>query len=77
MLDLAIIIVSWNVRNYLADCLRSVYADLARSRLRGEVWVVDNASTDGTVAVLADLFPQVHVIGNDHNPGFGAAIIRG
>ena len=77
MLDIAIIIVSWNVRNYLADCLRSLFADLGRSQLRGEVWVVDNASTDGTVALLADLFPQVHVISNDHNPGFGAANNQG
>ena len=77
MIDIAVIIVSWNVRTYLADCLRSVYADLTQSRLRGEVWVVDNASTDGTVALLADLFPQVHVISNDHNPGFGAANNQG
>ena len=48
MIDVAVIIVSWNVRNYLADCLRSVAADLRASRLRGEIWVVDNASTDGT-----------------------------
>ena len=52
MIDVAVIIVSWNVRNYLADCLRSVAADLRASRLRGEIWVVDNASTDGTVSLL-------------------------
>ena len=42
MLDVAVIIVSWNVRNYLSDCLRSVAADLRASRLRGE------AVTEGT-----------------------------
>jgi GT2 family glycosyltransferase len=73
MLDVAIIIVSWNVRDYLADCLRSVYADLRRSQLNGEIWVVDNASTDGTQAVLENLFPTTHLIRNNHNPGFGAA----
>jgi GT2 family glycosyltransferase len=73
MLDVAIIIVSWNVRDYLADCLRSVYNDLRRSELKGEIWVVDNASTDGTQEVLANLFPMTHVISNNHNPGFGAA----
>ena len=57
MIDVAVIIVSWNVRNYLADCLRSVAADLRASRLRGEIWVVDNASTDGTVSLLRDLYP--------------------
>jgi len=77
MLDVAVIIVSWNVRNYLSDCLRSVAADLRASRLRGEIWVVDNASTDGTVELLEDLFPQVHVIANQHNPGFGAANNQG
>ncbi|MGH2537257.1 MAG: glycosyltransferase family 2 protein [Candidatus Promineifilaceae bacterium] len=77
MLDLAVIIVSWNVRDYLADCLRSVYAELERSGLRAEVWVVDNASTDGTQALLADLFPRTHVLANADNPGFGAANNQG
>ncbi len=77
MIDVAIIIVSWNVRNYLSDCLRSVAIDLRESRLRGEVWVVDNASTDGTVALLEDLFPQVNIIANQNNAGFGAANNQG
>lgn len=77
MIDVAIIIVSWNVRNYLSDCLRSVAADLRVSRLSGEIWVIDNASTDGTQALLADLFPQVHVIVNEENAGFGAANNQG
>lgn len=77
MIDVAVIIVSWNVRNYLSDCLRSVAADLRASRLRGEIWVVDNASTDGTVELLADLFSQVHVIANHTNVGFGAANNQG
>lgn len=76
-IDVAVIIVSWNVREYLADCLRSVCADLTRSQLRGEIFVVDNASTDGTVALLKDLFPQVHVIANEENLGFGAANNQG
>lgn len=73
MLDVAIIIVSWNVRDYLADCLRSVYNDLSRSELSGEIWVVDNASTDGTQELLESLFSTTHLIRNNHNPGFGAA----
>lgn len=77
MIDLAIIIVSWNVRDYLADCLRSVYADLHHSGLNGEVWVVDNASTDGTPDLLTDVFPQVRLIANADNPGFGAANNQG
>ena len=77
MLDLAVIIVSWNVRDYLADCLRSVYADLDRCRLAGEIWVVDNNSTDGTQELLRDVFPSTHLIINDDNPGFGAANNQG
>ena len=77
MIDLAIIIVSWNVRDYLADCLTSVYTDLSSSGLRGEIWVVDNASTDGTQAQVRALFPRTHLIQNQHNPGFGAANNQG
>lgn len=77
MIDIAVIIVSWNVRQYLADCLRSVFADLRASNLTGEVWVVDNRSTDGTTDMVRNLFPQVHLIANDDNPGFGAANNQG
>ncbi len=77
LLDVAIIIVSWNVREYLLDCLGSVCNDIIFSKLNGRIWVVDNASTDGTVPLLADLFPQVEVIANSHNPGFGAANNQG
>lgn len=77
MLDVAVIIVSWNVRDYLANCLASLYADLGRSDLAGEAWVVDNGSTDGTQALLTDLFPQTHLIQNQENVGFGAANNQG
>lgn len=77
MIDVAVIIVSWNVRDYLVKCLRSVYAELGRAGLRGEVWVVDNHSTDGTAELIEALFPQVHLIRNGYNPGFGAANNQG
>lgn len=77
MLDLAVIIVSWNVRDYLSECLASVYTELNRSCLRGAVWVVDNGSTDGTLALLDNIFPHTHVISNQHNAGFGAANNQG
>lgn len=77
MIDVAIIIVSWNVREYLADCLRSVCNDLSQSQLHGETWVVDNASTDGTVSLVKDLYPQVHVVNNETNTGFAAANNQG
>ena len=77
MIDVAVIIVSWNVRNYLANCLRSVCAEKKRSGLKVETWVVDNASTDGSVDLVADLFPDVRLVINDDNPGFGAANNQG
>ncbi|MCO5193943.1 MAG: glycosyltransferase family 2 protein [Anaerolineae bacterium] len=76
-LDVAVIVVSWNVRDYLADCLQSVNAELFRAGLRGKIWVVDNGSTDGTPEVLRSLFPNVALIANDGNPGFGAANNQG
>lgn len=76
-LDVAVIVVSWNVREYLANCLRSVCTDMRQSGLNGRIWVVDNDSTDGTVNLLADLFPHVQVIANRRNAGFGAANNQG
>ncbi len=68
--SLAIIIVNWNVRDMLAACLRSIQADLNASQLAGQIWVVDNASTDGSVAMLRRDFPQVQLIASDKNLGF-------
>ena len=71
--DLAIVVVSWNTRDILADCLRSVEAEFEDSRLSGRLWVVDNASTDGTVTMLRRDFPQVALIACAENLGFAAA----
>jgi len=72
MPDLAVVIVSWNVRELLAVCLCSLFADLAQSDLQAQVWVVDNASADGTPAMVAETFPTVHLIACDENLGFAA-----
>lgn len=77
MLDVAVIIVSWNVRDYLTNCIGSVYADAGRSGLHVKIWVVDNNSTDGTVEKVASMFPRVHIIRNQNNVGFGAANNQG
>jgi GT2 family glycosyltransferase len=77
MLDVAVIVVSWNVRDYLVNCLRSVYREAERANLQVETWVVDNDSTDGTPSLIASLFPQVHLIHNEKNVGFGAANNQG
>jgi hypothetical protein len=70
MINLAIIIVNWNVRELLANCLRSIQADMAASHLTGQIWVVDNASSDGSVAMLQGEFPDIHLIASDKNLGF-------
>ena len=52
MLDLAVIIVNWNTRDLTINALRSLFADLAVSGLTADVYVVDNASSDGTARDL-------------------------
>jgi GT2 family glycosyltransferase len=70
-LRLAIVIVSYNVRELLAACLRSVFAGLRRSpTLQAEVWVVDNASSDDSAQMVRDRFPQVRLVASEDNLGF-------
>lgn len=70
---LTVIIVSWNVRDLLVACLRSLQADLERAGPPADIWVVDNGSTDGTPEVVARDFPAVRLIARRDNPGFAAA----
>jgi len=71
-MDLVIVTVSYNTRDLLSDCLASALAGLAASGLAGAVWVVDNASADGSVEMVHERFPQVHLIAHDENSGFAA-----
>lgn len=70
--DLAVVIVSWNVREFLVSCLRSLFDDLERSGLSSSVWVVDNASSDGSPRMVAEAFPEARLIAHDENVGFAA-----
>lgn len=70
-LDLSIIIVNWNTRDLLADCLQSVYDTV--HDLTFEVFVVDNASSDGSAAMVRERFPDVRLIENAENVGFARA----
>ncbi len=72
MTDLAVVIVSWNVRKLLRACLHALLADLERAAPATPVWVVDNASADGTVDLLRERFPTVHLIASAANLGFAA-----
>ncbi len=69
----AIIIVSYNVRQYLERCLETALTDLLASGARGEIWVFDNASSDGTQSMVAGKFPQVKLHASETNVGFAAA----
>ncbi len=70
-MDLSIVIVSWNTRQMLSDCLASVREGLGD--LKAEIWVVDNASEDGSPEMVARDFPEARVIVNAKNRGFAAA----
>lgn len=69
--SLSVIIVSYNTRSMTQDCLQTLYAGLGS--LTAEVFVVDNASADGSPAAIREAFPQVRLIENTGNTGFGAA----
>lgn len=70
-MKLSIVIVNYNVKYYLEQCLCSVYK--AVDNLQAEVLVVDNASTDGSEAYLTGRFPQLTYIQNKTNVGFARA----
>jgi N-acetylglucosaminyl-diphospho-decaprenol L-rhamnosyltransferase len=69
--DVSVIVVNWNTRALLAQCLRSIYDTV--SGLSLEVIVVDNASKDGSVEMVSREFPRVRLIQNVENVGFARA----
>ncbi len=71
MIDISIIIVSWNSKDYLDGCLRSLAPGAGPFSF--EVFVVDNASRDGSADLVKKKFPWVHLILNSQNRGFAAA----
>jgi len=80
-LEVSFIIINWNTRQLLQDCLNSV---MERSQGHTvEIIVVDNASSDGSAEMVREQFPQVRLIANPVNVGFarannqGAQIARG
>jgi len=71
MIDLSIIIVNWNTKDLLRQCLHSLYNET--QKISFEVFVVDNASTDGSLEMLEQEFPKVNLIRNIENLGFAKA----
>jgi N-acetylglucosaminyl-diphospho-decaprenol L-rhamnosyltransferase len=72
MPDVAIAIVSYNTRALLDECLTSLRADADAGR--AEVWVVDNASTDGSADMVAAEHPWANLIRSGENLGYGPAV---
>ena len=70
-MKLSIVIVSYNVRTFVEQCLDSVQK--ASRGIDVEVFVVDNASADDTVEVIGHRYPWVHLIANTSNLGFAGA----
>ncbi len=70
-MKLSVIIVNYNVRAYLEQCLRTVSE--AMKGIDGDVFVVDNLSTDGSVEMVRAKFPAVKLIANQENVGFSRA----
>lgn len=70
-MKLSVVIVSYNVRNYLEQCLQSVQRAL--EGIEGEVFVVDNHSDDDSVVTIREQYPWVRLIENQENLGFSKA----
>lgn len=73
--DVSIIIVSWNVRELLRECISSIFEQTKNIEI--EVIVIDNYSQDGSAAMVKKDFPQVNLIENSANAGFAKANNQG
>ncbi|MCU0415196.1 MAG: glycosyltransferase, partial [Ignavibacteriaceae bacterium] len=74
-MDLSIIIVNYNVKEFLQNLLQSI--EKASSKISKEIIVIDNASDDGSVEVIKEKFPSLKLIENKVNVGFGRANNQG
>ena len=71
--DLSVVIVSWNTRELLLQCLQSVQNEAITADLSLQIIVVDNASSDESPLAVREQFPHVDVVALDENLGFAAA----
>ena len=70
-MGISIIVVSYNTKELLLDCLASIFETI--KEISFEVWVVDNNSYDGTVEAVMERYPTINIIKNKENLGFAAA----
>ncbi len=73
MTELAVVVVTWNVRELALDAVGSLLRDVEAHGPSTEVYVVDSASSDGTADAITRAFPQVHVTASPENLGFARA----
>lgn len=71
MIDLSIIIVNYNVKEFILNLVDSIKK--AAVKISTEIFIVDNASDDGSVELISSKFPEVKLIRNTKNVGFGVA----
>lgn len=69
-MDLAIVVVSYNTRQLTDECLGAIYDTLQGSGLDFGVWLIDNASADGSAQMVRERYPQARLIASDENYGF-------
>lgn len=74
-LDLSIIIVNYRAKEFLKECLHSIYS--SKTNLRQEIWLIDNSSKDDTSSWARKNFPEVKLIENEWNLGFSKATNQG
>lgn len=70
-MDVSVIVVNWNTKDLVTQCLQSVHDTIGS--LDFEIIVVDNASTDGSPEMVCERFPQVRLLDNRENVGFAVA----
>ena len=75
-MDISIIIVSYNVREYIVSCIQSIYKH-SKSNHSFEIIVVDNDSKDGTIDSMDKNFPNIPLIKNGYNAGFSVGVNDG
>jgi GT2 family glycosyltransferase len=75
LMDVSIIIVTWNSQEFIRNCLDSIF--LSQSNLTLEIIVVDNGSSDHTTKIVEEFYPQVNLIQNKKNLGYAKANNQG
>lgn len=75
-MDISVLIVSYNVKEYIISCIESIYKH-SKSKLSFEIIVVDNNSEDGSQLELKKKFSKILLIENDYNAGFSVAVNQG